>query len=351
MIRAWIRATTTFQQSVEFGYRANEVNGNEDTYDTFVNLGPGVRLFDYTLDMRSLNHQGLFFDNLNFSNFGYGGDPNDVSRLHIDKNKWYDFHVLFRRDKNFWDYNLFANPLNPAAPNPVGSETTGCIVSGPTTAHPGLPGYCSNPAIAQNNSPHSLDLVRRMQDYDLTLLPQSRVRFRLGFSHDRDQGPGFFTTDSGTVPDFPENYSYTTNAYRAGVDFRILPRTTISYDQFLTYFKQDNVVTENPAATPGQLRLSAGERHARRFGNRLEHADSRRSAALRRSDHKRRYDAANGHPELQWVPELQPGGPTAKLHAHRAVPLPIELFPEIRDDGIDRLQQHRTTRFPISTRS
>jgi hypothetical protein len=70
------------QQSVEFGYRANEVNGNHDTYDTFINLGPGVRLFDYTLEMHSLNHQGLLFDNLSFSNFGYGGDPNDVSRLH-----------------------------------------------------------------------------------------------------------------------------------------------------------------------------------------------------------------------------------------------------------------------------
>ena len=104
-----------------------------------------MRLFDYTLDMRSLNHQGLLFDTLSFSNFGYGGDPNDVSRLHIDKNKWYDFHLLFRRDKNFWDYNLWANPLNPAAPNPVGSQTTGCIVSPPSAAHPGLPGYCSNP--------------------------------------------------------------------------------------------------------------------------------------------------------------------------------------------------------------
>ena len=28
------------QQTIEFGYRANEVNGNQDTYDTFVNLGP-----------------------------------------------------------------------------------------------------------------------------------------------------------------------------------------------------------------------------------------------------------------------------------------------------------------------
>ena len=238
------------QQTIEFGYRASEINGNIDTYNTFVNLGSGVRLFDYSLDMRSLNHSGLLFDDLNFSNFGYGGDPNDVTRLHIDKNKWYDFHLLFRRDKNFWDYNLFANPLNPASPNPIGSETSGCIVSPPTALHPGLPGYCSNPAVPIENSPHSLDLVRRMQDYDLTLLPESRVRFRLGFSHDRDQGPGFFTTDSGGVPDFPENYSYTTNAYRMGVDFHVLPRTTISYDEFLTYFKQDNVVLETPAATP-----------------------------------------------------------------------------------------------------
>src|ERR1700691_251625 len=208
------------QQTIEFGYRASEINGNIDTYNTFVNLGSGVRLFDYTLDMRSLNHNGLLFDDLNFSNFGYGGDPNDVTRLHIDKNKWYDFHLLFRRDKNFWDYNLFANPLNPAALNPVGSATTGCIVSPPASAHPGLPAYCSNPSIAAANSPHASDLVRRNQDYDVTLFPESRVRFRLGYSHDRDQGPGFFTTDSGTVPDFAENYSYTTNAYRAGVDFR-----------------------------------------------------------------------------------------------------------------------------------
>ncbi|MFZ0739712.1 MAG: hypothetical protein WAM96_21635, partial [Candidatus Acidiferrales bacterium] len=112
--------------SIEFGYRASEINGNMDTYDTFENLGSGVRLFDYTLDMRSIDHNGFLFDNLNFSNFGYGGDPNDVTRLHIEKNKWYDFRLLFRRDKNFWDYNLWANPLNPAGLNGPGSLTTGC---------------------------------------------------------------------------------------------------------------------------------------------------------------------------------------------------------------------------------
>ena len=101
------------QQTVELGYRQDWINGNQDTYDTFVDLASGPRLLDYTLNMRSLNHQGLLFDNLNFSNFGYGGDPNDVSRLRIEKNKWYDFSVVFRRDKYFWDYNLLANPLNP----------------------------------------------------------------------------------------------------------------------------------------------------------------------------------------------------------------------------------------------
>jgi hypothetical protein len=238
------------QETIEFGYRLNEVSGNENTYDTFVNLGSGVRLFDYTLNMRSLNHQGLFFDTLTFTNFGYGGDPNDVSRLHVDKNKWYNFDALFRRDKNFWDYNLWANPLNPAAPTAVGSQTSGCIVSPPSALRPGLPGYCSNPSLPSVNSPQEYDLVRRMQDYDVTLLPQSRVRFRLGFSHDREEGPGFFTTDSGSVPDFPETYSYTTNSYHAGVDFHLLPRTTISYDQFFTGFEQNNSVLETPAATP-----------------------------------------------------------------------------------------------------
>jgi hypothetical protein len=214
------------QQSVEAGYRTSSINGNINTYDTFVNLGSGLRLFDYTLDMRSLDHHGILFDSLNFSNFGYGGDPNDVTRLRIDKNKWYDFRVLFRRDKNFWDYNLLANPLNPSP---------------------------SNPTIGIATSPHSLDLVRRMQDYNLTLLPQSRVKLRLGFSHDRNQGPGFFTTDGGTIPQFNQTYSYTTNSYRVGVDFRILPKTTISYDQFLSYYKQDNVVTDNPQNSGFQL--------------------------------------------------------------------------------------------------
>jgi hypothetical protein len=208
-------------QTIDFGYRANWIGGNQDTYDTFMNLGQGVRLFDYSLDMRSLTHEAPLFDSLSFSNFGYGGDPNDVTRLRIEKNKWYDFRMMFRRDKNFWDWNLFANPVNPISTNPALSPTTPVA-----------------------NSLHALDLVRRMQDYNLTLFPQSKLRFRLGYSRNRDEGPGYFTTDGGTISPFNDNYSYTTNAYHAGIDYEILPRTTISYDQTLNYFKQDNNVSD-----------------------------------------------------------------------------------------------------------
>jgi hypothetical protein len=205
------------QQSIEFGYRWTGMDGNLNNYDTFINLGSGVRLFDYTLDMHSLDHRGLFFDNLSFSNFGYGGDPNNVTRLSIDKNKWYDFHGTFRRDKNFWDYNLLANPLNPAS---------------------------FNPAVPIVNTPHGLDLVRRMQDYDLTLLPQAPLRFRLGYSRVVNQGPGLTTLDGGTEPVLSGALRYTSNVYRAGLDYRLAPRTTVSFDEFLTYFKQDNSVID-----------------------------------------------------------------------------------------------------------
>jgi hypothetical protein len=206
------------QQSVEFGYRDSLIGGNLNNYNTFENLNSGFRLFDYTVDMRSINHQGILFDSLTFSNFGYGGDPNDVSRLRIQKNKWYDFRALYRRDKNYWNYNLLANPLNPTSFNP----TTPIV-----------------------NSPHALDLSRRMQDYDLTLLPESRIRFRLGYSYNVNSGPAFATIEGGTEPLLSESVRDTTNAYRMGVDYRGISKTTLSFDEMLTYSKVDNIETDN----------------------------------------------------------------------------------------------------------
>ena len=198
------------QQSVEFGGRDSFINGNLNNYDTFENLQSGMRLFDYSLNMHSLNNRGIFFDDLSFTNFGYGGDPNEVSRLRVTKNKWYDFRVMFRQDKNFWDYNLLANPLNPSS------------FSVPT------------PIV---NSPQALDLSRHMQDYDLILFPQSRLRFRLGYSRNSNQGPASGTVEGGTEPLLSQILLYRTSSYRMGVDYKGLSKTTLSFDELLDIFE------------------------------------------------------------------------------------------------------------------
>ena len=198
--------------SVELGYRYNNVTGNGDMYDTLVNLQSGPRFLDQTLSMQSLDHQGVLFDDLYLNSFGWGGDPNNALRLRADKNKWYNLQGSFRRDQNFSGYNLLANPLNPLT---------------------------STPVILALKSPHEFDTTRRMSDVDLTLLPQSRVSFRLGFSHNNMTGPSFSSVHEGTDALLFQPWNTTMNSYRFGVDWRILPRTVLSYDQFLNYYKGD----------------------------------------------------------------------------------------------------------------
>ena len=207
------------KQSIEFGYRFTNTNGNEDTYNTFVNLQQGARLLDFSTEMRSIDHRGVLFDRLYFSNFGYGGDPNNVSRLRISKNKWYDLNALFRRDENTWDYSLLANPLNP---------TTPAFANAPAGFSPII-----------GVSPHLFNTRRRMGDYDLLLLPDSKIRFRMGYSRNVSEGPGLSTIHQGTEQLLFQEYKSTVNAYRFGVDIRVLPKTSISYDQIFNFYKGD----------------------------------------------------------------------------------------------------------------
>src|ERR1022692_2742816 len=199
-------------QSIELGYRSTDISGSGNMYDTLVNLQQGPRFLDETLSMQSQAHQGFLFDNLYLNSFGWGGDPNNALRLRADKGKWYNLQGSFRRDQSFSDFDLLANPLNPST---------------------------STPTIQAQNSPHLFDTVRRMSDFDLTLLPQSRVSFRLGFSHNNMTGPSYSSIHEGTEALFLQDWNTTMNSYRMGVDFRIAPRTVFSYDQFLDYYKGD----------------------------------------------------------------------------------------------------------------
>jgi hypothetical protein len=217
------------KQSIEFGGRFTSVGGDFQAYDTFVNLQQGPRLLGFTMEMRSLDHHAALFDRFYFSNFGYGGDPNMVSRLRISKNRWYDFDALFRKDENFWDYSLQANPLNPTTPFPNGPAGYG-------------PPTCTSCVLTM--SPHLFNTRRKLSDYNLLLLPQSKLRFRLGYSRNTVDGPVFSSIHQGTEQALFEDYSMTVNTYRLGVDFKILPRANISYDQIWNYYKGDSGTTD-----------------------------------------------------------------------------------------------------------
>ena len=213
------------RQSAEFGWRLTDTTGSQPMQKTLVDMRDGGRLLEQTLEVRSLNHAGLLFDSLSFAGFGYGGDPNTAVRVRIDKDHWYTVTGSFRRNHNFWDYDLFANPLNP-----------------PT----------SKPAVPVNSSPHSFDVARRMEDVRLTLLPQSRARFRLGYSRNVMEGPATTTVHQSdrVGAEFLLFLPWSTKqeTYQAGADFKFLPRTSISYDQFFERLRDGATATDRSFA-------------------------------------------------------------------------------------------------------
>ena len=220
------------KQSIELGERWTSITGNTNVYDTFVNLQQGPRLLGFTTEMQSLDNHGGLFDRLYVNAFGYGGDPNDVSRVRIAKNKWYNFDAMIRRDQNAWDYSLDANPLNP---------TTG-FANGPAGYGPLATSTCT--ACVLTTSPHLLDTRRYLSDYKLLLFPESKIRVRLGYSRNINNGPELSSLHLGTEQSLLQSVRTTLNTYRLGVDYRIAPRTNISYDELWNDYKGDTGATD-----------------------------------------------------------------------------------------------------------
>ena len=88
-------------------------------------------------------------------------------------------------------------------------------------------------------SPHYFNTRRNMQNYGITILPDSKIRLRLGYYHSTNVGPSFNAIHEGTEQFLFQNLSSTLSQYRLGVDFRFLPHTNISYDQIWSYYKTD----------------------------------------------------------------------------------------------------------------
>ncbi len=208
-----VRFGYTIHQSVDLGGHIADHSGSGAVYATMINQHSGPRLLDFSLDMRSVKPaQSYLFDHLTAHGFGYGGDPNSVSSLDASKGRIYDFRGSFRRDRQYFNYDLLANPLIP-----------------PT----------STPFVPVMDSPHLYNTVRQMTDLKLTVAPLSKVSARLGYERNISEGPSYSTLHYGLDALLLQNWRNMTSNWSFGLDWKPLLHTTISFDQFLIDFHGD----------------------------------------------------------------------------------------------------------------
>jgi len=166
--------------SFETGYRFALVGGDIGKYRADINYGDGIRLLGSSLSVDSKDGHGRYFDQILLNTTGLGNDPYQSAALRVQKNGLYRYDMLWRLDDFY------------------------------------------NPGLTLSAGFHQMDTSRRLQDHDLTLLPQSHYRFRLGYSRDTQTGPALssvqeFNSIGSAFPVFM-SVRREWNEYRVGAD-------------------------------------------------------------------------------------------------------------------------------------
>jgi hypothetical protein len=216
--RTW--GVYTVQESLELGGHVAEISGNQATYNTFTDIHSGPRILSESLSLTAPPDTAVLFDSLSFESFGFGGDPEDLARLRVKKQKLYNFIALYRRDKNFWDFNLFANPLTFNNPATLVTNNLGQL----------------SPFLV--NSPHEQITTRQIGELSLTLFPQSKISIRLGYSRNNNEGLIDSTLHEANEIDLSSYSRLRNDRYQIGVDYKPVERTTISFDE---YYERDHL--------------------------------------------------------------------------------------------------------------
>ena len=204
-------------QSFETGYRFRLVGGDVGEYRSDANYGNGLRLLGSSFAMESKDGHGRYFDEILLNTSGLGNDPYESVMLRVQKNGLYRYDMSWRLS----DYY--------------------------------------NPGLTVAGGAHLADTSRRLQDHDLTLLPQGHIQFHLGYSRNTEDGAALstaqeFDTSGSAYPVFTD-VRRQWNEYRLGADvdlggfkFTLLRR----WD----FFKDDTPATSDgvvEAGTPGAV--------------------------------------------------------------------------------------------------
>jgi hypothetical protein len=230
-----VQSGFAIHQTVDLGGHVVGIFGSTAMYDTLVNLHSGPRVLGETYTMHAVpGSKHSYLDSLTAFSTGFGGDPYNYAKLDFSKGKTYEFSGMFRRDRQYFDYDLFGNPNIPGGQSiPIGVG--------------GALGKYALPQV--NQSPEMFNTVRRMTDTDLTIFPLSKVTFHLGYSQNIFQGPrlipGAYET-AKTDMLFQEMERNSTDDFRGAVDWKPLQQTVITFEEEVTHYKNDSYFTLAP---------------------------------------------------------------------------------------------------------
>ena len=206
-------------------------------YDTLVNMNRAARP-GRELELRALpGAKNTWVDNVSAFGSGFGGEPYSFARLNASKGKAYEFSGVFRRDRQYMDYNLLGNPNIP------GGQT---IPIGPSSAPTGKFAY---PQVL--DSPFLFNTVRRMTDTNLTLRPLSVFTYRFGYSQNVMEGPsnspsGYQIASSHDLL-LREYQRNSTDDFFGALDWKPTQTTKISFEEQVDHYKGNSYFTLDPA--------------------------------------------------------------------------------------------------------
>jgi hypothetical protein len=192
--------------SFEAGYRWRTVDGNLGKYRSDVNFGNGIRLLSSSFTMNSKDGHGHYFDELLLNTLGLGNDPYEFANFRVQKNKVYRYDLLWRENDYF------------------------------------------NPALTISNGEHLINTSRRFYDQSLTLLPQSKLRFFLGYGRNSQSGPALTTLQfpDNRGDEFPlfSNIRRVQDEYRLGGEFDVAG-VKLTVLRGWEHFKDDTTDSDN----------------------------------------------------------------------------------------------------------
>ena len=192
-------------QSWELGYRYHLVGGDVGKYRSDVNYGNGVRLLGSYLTINSKDGHGKLYDEIVLNTQGLGNDPYESVVLRVQKNRLYRYDMLWRLN----DYY--------------------------------------NPGLATAAGLHLENLSQRWQDHDLVLFPQGKIRIKVGYSRNKEDGPALTTTnlfdnERGDIFTLFSNVKREYNSYRIGADLDYFG-IHLSFMRRWEFYKEDTPYT------------------------------------------------------------------------------------------------------------